>query len=433
MGRGLADGDWTVGERAQLREIAAALTGDRTGSNLMFGLADDGDPWCVATDDREEVVLHIARIGGRVIIHRMFDGMVREASDVFTAAAFIQQRPPARVGGVQPILADVLPNDAPFTLIAGAQHLHDDAQAPLRAEMAPRYDPIGADALDRAAAFNASDELTSPAAEAPLHVFAEPAAPHAPLRVVTAEIIQFQPAAAAAAIAAAAAPLPAFAAPEPAMLQPTPVAAAPVDGEPAGGGGDPPTIAPPGAEPGVENTGNKGGGADSGVIDPAGFTRFDGDNGADEFAMGSRVVANGGQGADIFIINWRPAAASVSAGVILDYNEGQGDRLQFANDANPPRIVSVTDQVDLSAFVTPDGSSFVGASINGRRIGFDMDGDGREDVHIVIGGDSNVTNLTVTGMAANLRGVEIDTMTTISTGELIVGLAAAVWVSDDFF
>ncbi|MDG2521586.1 hypothetical protein P7B02_08530 [Caulobacter segnis] len=417
MGRGLANGDWTVAERAQLREMSAALTGDRTGSNLVFGTTEDGDPWVVATDDNEDVVLHIARIGGRVIIHRMFDGMVREAPDVYTAATLIQQRPPARVGRVQPILADALPTDAPFTLIAGAA-LHDNPSdaTPVHAEMAPRFEPVHSDAHQPIAGL-LGDDLPIPTLEdAPLHVFAAPAAPHAPLQP-TAEIIQLQAyLPSSTGLAAVSAPLPDFAAPQPAVIPV--VAQTPdeqVDGETVGGGGEPP-ISPPtiGAE-------GNGSGSDKGADTQ---TYFEGGAGADVIIMGDRVVAFGGDGADTFIVNWRKqgddAAASRSAGVILDYNEAQGDRLVFANDANPPQIVSV-EFANLSGF--NPAASFVGAAIAGRRIGFDLDGDGREDVHILFGGDSEVS---FTRLAANVREPVTNVASPMADGDFIMGIAAAV-------
>ncbi len=423
MGRGLADGDWTVAERTQLREMSAALTGDRTGANLVFGMTEDGDPWVVATDDKEDVVLHIARIGGRIIIHRMFDGMVREASDVFTAATLIQQRPLARAARVQPILADVLPAEAPFTLVAGAT-LHDNPAdaVPERAEMAPRFEPAHSDTYQPIFGLQ-GDDLPIPTLEdAPLHVFAAPAAPRAPLQP-TAEIIQLQAyMATTAGVAAASAPLPAFAAPQPAVISNTAQASTEADGDPVSGGGEPP-VAPPGV--GSENGqgGDKGVAPGVGGSDMDALTYVQGDKGADVIILGERVVAFGGEGADTFIVNWRKPAddASRSAGVVLDYNEAQGDRLVFANDANPPKIVSVegASLTDLDP-----AANFVGASIAGRRIGFDLDGDGREDVHILFGGDSEVS---FTQVAANVREVVTNVASPLDHGGLIMGLAAAVW------
>ncbi|MET0336258.1 MAG: hypothetical protein ABW063_00705, partial [Caulobacter sp.] len=139
--------------------------------------------------------------------------------------------------------------------------------------------------------------------------------------------------------------------------------------------------------------------------------------------MGERVTAFGGDGADTFIVNWRkPAddvAASRSAGVILDYNESQGDRLVFANDATPPKIVSIED-ANLAGF--NPAASFVGAAIAGRRIGFDLDGDGREDVHILFGGDSPVS---VTQIAANVREHDSLAAMPVADGDLVMGIAAA--------
>jgi hypothetical protein len=134
------------------------------------------------------------------------------------------------------------------------------------------------------------------------------------------------------------------------------------------------------------------------------------------------VVAFGGEGADTFVVTWRKQgdeAGSRSAGVILDYNEAQGDRLVFANDANPPQIVSVED-ANLAGFNPV--ASFVGASIAGRRIGFDLDGDGREDVHILFGGDSPVS---FTHVAANVREMDPTAAMPMVDGDFVLGTAAA--------
>lgn len=63
------DGDWTPAERSQLRDMGAQLGQTAAGLDLVFGKTEEGDPWCVVADDRSEVLLHVARIGGGFVVH----------------------------------------------------------------------------------------------------------------------------------------------------------------------------------------------------------------------------------------------------------------------------------------------------------------------------------------------------------------------------
>ena len=64
-----AGGGWTAAERARLSELADRLAADGVKVEIVYGVTDEGDPWCVIKDDQEEVLIHVARINGQFVIH----------------------------------------------------------------------------------------------------------------------------------------------------------------------------------------------------------------------------------------------------------------------------------------------------------------------------------------------------------------------------
>jgi hypothetical protein len=83
-------GDWTFAERAGLAAVARRM-GVRHAA--ACGLSDRGEPWCVVTDGAGEVVLHIARIDGRILAH---EPMVDTTHDADTLAGALARLPSER-------------------------------------------------------------------------------------------------------------------------------------------------------------------------------------------------------------------------------------------------------------------------------------------------------------------------------------------------
>jgi hypothetical protein len=98
-----ARGDWSSDERLRLGELADRLTTHGARVDAAYGLTDRGDPWCVITDEREEVLVHIARIDGRFVVHDAASNAVRDedslwrAFDLLLGQAWREARAPAAV------------------------------------------------------------------------------------------------------------------------------------------------------------------------------------------------------------------------------------------------------------------------------------------------------------------------------------------------
>jgi hypothetical protein len=77
-----AGGDWTAGERTRLEELADRFAAVAAKVEVVFGATDEGDPWCVVKDENEEVLVHIARIDGRFVVHYALDDALNEGTDL---------------------------------------------------------------------------------------------------------------------------------------------------------------------------------------------------------------------------------------------------------------------------------------------------------------------------------------------------------------
>ena len=77
--------DWSSGERARLAELTDRLSLRGGRLDASYGVSDRGDPWCVITDDRDEVLVHVARINGRVVVHDAASGAVRDEDTLWRA------------------------------------------------------------------------------------------------------------------------------------------------------------------------------------------------------------------------------------------------------------------------------------------------------------------------------------------------------------
>lgn len=78
-------GDWSPGERARLEEFADRLSASGARIEIIFGTTDEGDPWCVVKDENEDVLVHVARIGGRFVVYSAIEDVVAEDSNLYEA------------------------------------------------------------------------------------------------------------------------------------------------------------------------------------------------------------------------------------------------------------------------------------------------------------------------------------------------------------
>lgn len=78
-------GDWTAAERARLQDLASQLSASGVHVEVIFGATDEGDPWCVVTDENGDVLIHVARIDGKFVVHSAVDDAVNESADLHAA------------------------------------------------------------------------------------------------------------------------------------------------------------------------------------------------------------------------------------------------------------------------------------------------------------------------------------------------------------
>lgn len=152
--------DWTLFERTQLEILIEQAPGCE-GRDLVFGVTDAGDPWCVALDDRGEVVLHVARINGRVVVHAMAENVIAEGHSLSAAMGrFINEDLAFRRSNVAQLFpAQTLPAHM-FGALGEAEALPvgDHSQA---AESLPSQAPPPAAAIAAASALPAFEAAES--------------------------------------------------------------------------------------------------------------------------------------------------------------------------------------------------------------------------------------------------------------------------------
>ncbi|PZQ62457.1 MAG: hypothetical protein DI570_10815 [Phenylobacterium zucineum] len=404
-------GDWSASERARLEELADRLAAGGIRVEVIFGATDEGDPWCVVTDENGDVLIHVARIDGRFVVHSAIDDAVNENVDLQSA---LRDRLEATEEAVTPQTATILPFNVSarqgqtfLALLAATAFFYETASlgdtaeaatppaAPLQTEEPPPPPPPAqAEAQDRevvaqgAVLTDATDDAHKGAivqgpAEEPAAETVTPAA-EAPPPVVVEELAAPQPVESNAGPAASA----------PAE-QVQPIVVLGTDGDDLLVG----TEADERIEGGAGNDTLVGGGGHDTLLGGAGDDRIE---------LTSTVIAVGGEGADTFVINLAPTPASAGKmlfGVILDFFSGEGDRIvtsvgreirvpERTTNPNEPK----TDETGPTTLGPPiadgggdfgaqggNGSFFGGNTTNLTRVDIDVDGDGVMDGYILVG------------------------------------------------
>jgi len=386
-------GDWTASERARLEELAERLSSHDAKVSTVFGSSDAGDPWCVVADEDGDVLVHVARIDGRFVVHeaapdaiqhgdslwdalgRLLGAGLRAAGDdvvvslrsreaqsllaLVAAAAFFFESQPAVAPDAPPAPAGPPPDGHGVAGDAGLV-----AMPPL--EPVPRARPADADDLPRKPAAAILSALAdSPPAPAPSLDADDAAAP------------------------AAQSPPPA------AASEPSAPAAAEA---PAGAG----TLRLAHGGPGADTL---SGGPGSDLLDGRGapdgqFDLLNGGPGDDRLILRENTVAVGGSGADAFVLttpaqataqsDTKPApeaatAPSAPLGWVIDYKPGDGDRLEAALGSQVV-VVSNTPVSDMAAPLAALSVLSAHEPMAGARLGLDFNGDGREDAFVMVGG-----------------------------------------------
>jgi len=105
-----AAGPWTQAERIELARLAAAITRDgRAGYDVASGRGDGGEPWfAISMPTSGETVLHVARIGGRFIVHHVADDLAEEGHDLRALVRRAMRDVGDNLGGIGPGAAVLL-------------------------------------------------------------------------------------------------------------------------------------------------------------------------------------------------------------------------------------------------------------------------------------------------------------------------------------
>ncbi|HYD45246.1 MAG TPA: calcium-binding protein [Phenylobacterium sp.] len=406
LGRG---GDWTLGERARLNDLASALPFHDIGIHMAFGRTDEGDPWCVLKDADEDVLVHVARINGRFIVHSTASDIVEESTSLTVALERVfgpfGPDEAARPEVVVPFaLASRQAQSIFAAIVATAFYYETEDHA-----HAATFDAGGREREpgDRVLSPVLRDETTRApdADEAPREIETPQASGTAPAPVL-APTVTTAPVAEAPPVAAPKAAEAAQAAPAPFDLAAAPARAEAFDqvlragdgGERLeggagrdlliGGAGNDQLHGGAGADVLIGGAGDDwldGGTAEAGEVD-----QLYGGAGNDTLVLGARVIAEGGEGGDAFLLARAapasPGHGSEALGVIRDFIARHGDSIAFQgdHDTRPVNVVSNQATPDVAAGLR--GFLADEPPTAGVRVGLDFNEDGVEDGFVLLGG-----------------------------------------------
>ncbi|MDO8800589.1 hypothetical protein [Phenylobacterium sp.] len=400
-------GGWSAGERARLSELADRLAADGIHVRVVYGATDAGDPWCVITDENDEVLVHVARINGQFVIHDAAADVV-EADDTLWTAVDRLLGADWRDGQGEVVVPMAARQAQTFiALVVAAAFFDMTAQAHDAPDAGQQDTPA-----DMLAAFAVAATLVAPAASAEEHQrferLAAPADDTSPGDAAAVTATEDAPKAQASQDEIKPTDIP-TGSEATRTAEPTLVAQAAAqetlqggDGndELAGGSGDDSLDGGGGAdhlEGGAGDDTLSGGGAGAGQVD-----LLEGGAGDDQLHLGAQVVAIGGAGDDTFIIEVpREARAEAappqhSLGTILDFT--LGDRLTAAN-GHAINLLNATAQDDVLSSVR--GFTFPGRlppPVPGFRVEVDLDGDNQGDGFLTVAGTG------VAGLLSHLAG-----------------------------
>jgi hypothetical protein len=382
-------GDWSAAQRAKLERLADSLEQAGLKVEVVFGKGDAGDPWCVVKGEDEEVLVHVARIGGKFVIHSFREDTIEETADLETVlGAWLSTggyEGPEREGDV--VLPFEMRRAHTLMALAASADVFESA-APSDATAASRQP--GADPIE-------APETTPPA---PHPDSPPPATRHPP-----ANPVQGEPPPAGPAGALDHEPPP----PDRAEIAPGPIAIAPdhaveSEGDLARGSRPLQTLIPmPTARAALDMHGTPGsdslvgsahadlitgGAGNDTLVGGGGADTLEGGDGDDrlEFSDGALVI--GGRGADTFVVD-APTHAGPNQllGVILDFSSAEGDRvitsrgrlLKFKSQASGETSTPATASGEHHANPHDDG-----AQRTVTRVDVDIDDDGAPDGYLLV-------------------------------------------------
>jgi hypothetical protein len=387
-----ASGDWTAAERARLEELSHRFAEAGMRVEVIYGATEDGDPWCVVKDENEEVLVHVARIGGQFVVHSAIDDALREGADLpSTLGERLSWLDDHRDDGV--VVPFSRQAQSFIALVVAAAFFYETAEVPVLADalepMAMEPEPPAAPALPEGLPQAQKRELViqaTAAADA-----AEPAPQPAPATWV----VQPEPTAAGGGMSPADhADAPTLAAQPQITVADDGAGAAPIQFAATeapvhvlvGGAGDDLLVGGAGADRLIGGAGNdtlSGGG---------GLDVLEGGAGDDRLELGAQVTAKGGEGADTFVVQ-APAVlgdAETRLGVVLDFRASEGDRLVDSRGAGlivlplPPAPPPVPPGFGFGVEMTQPQTPSPMPMSEGRRVEVDLNGDGVADGYVIV-------------------------------------------------
>ncbi|WP_312167080.1 hypothetical protein [Phenylobacterium sp.] len=411
-----AGGGWTAAERERLSELADRLAADGAKVEVVYGVTDEGDPWCVIKDDQEEVLIHVARINGQFVIHDASADAIQEGETLWAACDRLLGGDWREVRDDVVVSLSARQVQTFIALVVAATFIHEvDDAAAATPPAVDHAEPAAAGPLAAiaVAAQPASDDvqrqdLLAPQAHGPGE---EPPPASAAGAEASIETPQQQPAAAAAdttqpaAVAALDASLDARA--ETSGAPETDAGGEVIQGGDggdtlqggagddtlSGGAGDDSLMGGAGADRLYGGEGNDT--LDGGTAPEGRFDVLDGGAGDDQIHLTATTIAIGGAGADEFVLKGPPSAGGLM-GVVLDFSQREGDRLTF--QGKNVSVVSRTEQPDIAeGFHT--STNIAATARPGQRFDVDLDNDGRADGYVLVGHARNLDGTHAPGPA----------------------------------
>lgn len=424
--------DWSPNERGLLMLLTQQLSSSYGEVDGVFGQTDSGDPWYVVTDANQDVLVHIARIDGQFVVHDAAIDMFHQVGSLWGALRQVLSSSVEDPGGVVVAFNPSSREAQSFLSLVIAVGLYLELRG-LDLGEAGRLNFENLPRADDAAIEGVASKLI-----AALNLEADRAQGHAVVAAAGAGEFRGQAPVKPEGGKAVVVEAPTESLPGLAVLKATHLSASePASPSSSGGPTQPPADQP--STPGLEGQGFAGtkyamigtagndvmkggpgadtiqggagddyidgGGAGGGNLTVAGtgqgggIDRLDGGAGNDRIVMNARVVATGGTGADTFLISATPPAAKADAllGVVLDYSAAKGDHLAVLGKGQVTVVTTASVNDVLAVQGATLGEAVAGQvadvthAVAGARVGFDIDGDGREDVFILLGGASATT------------------------------------------
>jgi hypothetical protein len=409
-----AGGDWTAGERERLSQLAGKLTAGGANVDAAYGVSDAGDPWCVITDETDEVLIHVARINGQFVIHDAAADAIQEEDTLWSAFERLMG-PGWRDQDDEERVIPLRQAQSLLALVAALLFVREVAHQTEPTLQADSHDGAPLAAGAEIAALPPATHEGAVAAPHPQTPAPEDSSPRRQALVAKAAENPTE-----------GAPQTAPSALEPATPHHAPAPMALAQASPAqeighalvggdigvtltGGAGDDILLGGRRGDHLIGGAGNDtldGGGAHAGEID-----LLEGGAGDDRLIVGARTVAIGGEGHDTFVVGAKPQAPepdeiegppapAQTSGVILDFTTD--DRLELAPNAT---IVSITPTTDVLSGLHGFTALTRTPITPGVTVGIDLDGDGRADTYVLVAG-SGTTNLAVTAPKTGSSPIE---------------------------